>query len=236
MWIYSVRLLLSELPPVKDVLAHCYCVSLVRTLFIRHALPRHVFPARAPSRNSTQYSADDLCVNLVCEHSAWMLGDPHFFFGRTLPFLILSFILKTKRICTWEVLIISHYTIHIRSNLYMNTGLCDLGTAFFKSNFTWFNHLCSKDLSNRPIYAVLNTHNLDMIIPLKYIPIVINPARIASGDRKSQKCYGLWCALSSKWIRWPQIFLRFNIILWLSTYSQSFQKNLYVGTFGRERP
>ena len=101
-----------------------------------------------------------------------MLGDPYFFFGRTLPFLILSFILKTKIICTWEFLIISHYTIHIRSNLYMNTGLCDLGTK-------------SKDLSNRPIYAVLNTHNLDMIIPLKYIPIVINPARIASGDRKS---------------------------------------------------
>ena len=45
----------------------------------------------------------------------------------------------------------------------------------------------SKDLSNRPIYAVLNTHNLDMTPQLKYtcMPIVMNPARIASGDWKS---------------------------------------------------
>ena len=34
----------------------------------------------------------------------------------------------------------------------------------------------SKDLSKRPIYAVLNTHNLDMILQLKYMPIVMNPA------------------------------------------------------------
>ena len=33
-------------------------------------------------------------------------------------------------------------------------------------------NLCSKDLSNRPMYAVLNTHNLDMILQLKYMPIV----------------------------------------------------------------
>ena len=37
-----------------------------------------------------------------------MLGDPHFFFGRSLPFLTLSIILKNKKICVWEVLIISH--------------------------------------------------------------------------------------------------------------------------------
>ena len=42
--------------------------------------------------------------------------------------------------------------------------------------------ICSKDLSNRPIYSVLNTHNLDMILQLKYMPIVMNPARIASSD------------------------------------------------------
>ena len=31
----------------------------------------------------------------------------------------------------------------------------------------------------------LNTHNLDMILQLKYTPIVMNPARIASSDWKS---------------------------------------------------
>ena len=35
------------------------------------------------------------------------------------------------------------------------------------------------------LYAVLNTHNLDMILQLKYMPIVMNPARIASSDWKS---------------------------------------------------
>ena len=48
------------------------------------------------------------CVNLVCEYFCWTLGDPHFFFGRSLPFLTLSIILKNKKICAWEVSIISH--------------------------------------------------------------------------------------------------------------------------------
>ena len=43
----------------------------------------------------------------------------------------------------------------------------------------------SKDLSIRPKNAVLNTLNLDMILQLKYMPIVMNPARIALSDWKS---------------------------------------------------
>ena len=42
-----------------------------------------------------------------------------------------------------------------------------------------------KDLSYRPIHAVLNTHNLDMIIQLKYMLKVMNPASIASSDWKT---------------------------------------------------
>ena len=38
-----------------------------------------------------------LCGNLICEYFCRMLGDPHFFFGRSLPFLILSIILKKKK-------------------------------------------------------------------------------------------------------------------------------------------
>ena len=67
----------------------------------------------------------------------------------------------------------------------MDTGVSDLGTAFSKANSTCFNDILSKDLSNRPRYAVLNIYNLDMILQLKYIPIVMNPAKIASGDWKS---------------------------------------------------
>ena len=71
------------------------------------------------------------------------------------------------------------------SNWYIDTGVRDLEVAFFKANSAWINAIGSKDLSNRPIYAVLNIYNLDMILQLKYMPIVMNPARIASSDWKS---------------------------------------------------
>ena len=48
-------------------------------------------------QTSTKYRAGDLCVNLVCEYFCWMLDDSHFFFGRLLPFLILSITLKNKK-------------------------------------------------------------------------------------------------------------------------------------------
>ena len=61
---------------IKDVRAHGYCSSLVRTLFTRHARATSSFQARAPSRNSTKSRANDLCVNLVCEYFCWVLGAP----------------------------------------------------------------------------------------------------------------------------------------------------------------
>ena len=115
--------------------------------------------------------------------------------------------------------------MQIGSNRYTNTGVRDLEIASFKANSTWINDIGSKDLSNRPVYVVLNTHYLDMILQLKYMPIVRNPVRIASSDWKSWKCYGLWYALSSKRVRWPPIFFYvFNLILSFSTCSQSFKK------------
>ena len=58
----------------KDVRAHCYCTSLVRTLYMTW-------------RVETQQNIE---LMLICEYFCWMLGDPHFLFGRSLPFLILS--------------------------------------------------------------------------------------------------------------------------------------------------
>ena len=49
---------------------------------------------------------------------------PTFFFGRSLPFLILSIVLKHKKICTWEVAIISHIAIQIGSNWSKFTKKC----------------------------------------------------------------------------------------------------------------
>ena len=77
------------------------------------------------------------------------------------------------------------FTIQIGSNWYMDTGVSDLEVAFFKANSTPINDIGNKDLSNRPIYAVLNTHNSDMVLQLKYMPIVMNRARFASSDWKS---------------------------------------------------
>lgn len=85
-------------------------------------------------KNSIKYRADDLCVNLVCEYFCWILGEPHFFLGRSLPFLILSIILKKKKKTVrgkFELFLI--YYSH-RVEWYMDTGVCDLEVAFFKAN------------------------------------------------------------------------------------------------------
>ena len=63
-----------------------------------------------------------------------MFGDLHFFFGRSLPFLTFSIILKNKKKnCAWEVLIISHILLK-GSNWFMDTGVRDLEVVFFKAN------------------------------------------------------------------------------------------------------
>ena len=74
--------MLKEKNGIKDVCAYCYCTSLVRNLFIRHAIgtPCHVIFKRAHRvENSTKYRADDLCVKNVCEYFCWTFGDPQFF-------------------------------------------------------------------------------------------------------------------------------------------------------------
>ena len=63
-----------------------------------------------------------------------MLGDPHFFFGRSLPFLTLYIILKNKKNLCVGVLIISHILLKKGSNWYMDTGVRDLEVVFFKAN------------------------------------------------------------------------------------------------------
>ena len=87
----------------------------------------------------------------MCEYFCWKLGDPHFFFGRSLPFLTLSIILKKQKIlCVGSFNYLSH-TIKKGLNWYMDTGVRDLEVVFLKANSSRFNDICSKDLSNRPI-------------------------------------------------------------------------------------
>ena len=70
------------------------------------------------------------------------------------------------------------YTIQIGSNWYMDTGVRTQKLYFLRL-------ILADNLSNRPIYAVLNTYNFDMILQLKHMRIVMNPARIALYDWKS---------------------------------------------------
>ena len=89
----------------------------------------HVFQVRAPSGNPTKINrADELCVNLHWFGNIfWGCSVTPTFFGRLLPFLILSIILKNKKNLS---------TIQIGSNWYMDTGVCDLNIAFFNANYT----------------------------------------------------------------------------------------------------
>ena len=65
-----------------------------------------------------------------------MLGDAYFFFGRSLPFLILSIILKDKKNLYVGSFNYFSYTTQIRSKWYMDTGVGDLEVACFKANST----------------------------------------------------------------------------------------------------
>ena len=64
---------------------------------------------------------------------------------------------------------------------------------------------CSKDLSNRPIYAVLNTQ-------LRYAE-VMNPARIASSDEFVEMLYSVIRLIFKTISVNPDIFYAFNLIL-----------------------
>ena len=65
-----------------------------------------------------------------------MLGDPHFFVGRSLPFVILSVILKNKKNLYVGSFNYFSHTIHIEWNWYMKTAVRDLEEGFFKVYMT----------------------------------------------------------------------------------------------------
>ena len=79
-----------RLPPPLVRISSAHAIHWSRTCHV-------IFKRAHRVGNSTKYRADDLCVNLVCEYFCWTLGDPHFFFGRSLPFQTLSIILKNKK-------------------------------------------------------------------------------------------------------------------------------------------
>ena len=84
----------------KDVSAHCYYASLVRTLFIGHARATSFLSAHTESKTQQNIElmtfALTWCANIFVGSSV----TPTFFFSRSLPFLTLSIILKhQKNLC-----------------------------------------------------------------------------------------------------------------------------------------
>ena len=99
-------------------------------------VPRHVFQARALSRNSTKYRADDLSGSLICEYFCSMLGAPLLFFRQITSFSdSFDYTKKQKKSVRGSFNYFS-YTIQIGSNWYMDTGVRDLEIAFLKANST----------------------------------------------------------------------------------------------------
>ena len=94
----------------------------------------HVMYFKRAHRVETQQNIElmTFALTLCGEYFGWMLNNALFFFGRSLPFLILSIILK-KNLYVRSFNYFS-YTIQTESNWYMDTGVRDLEVAFFKAN------------------------------------------------------------------------------------------------------
>ena len=65
-----------------------------------------------------------------------MLGDPHFFFGRSLPFITFHYTKKQKNLYVGSFNYFSYTIQKGLNNWYMARGLHDLEVAFFKANST----------------------------------------------------------------------------------------------------
>ena len=93
---------------IKKVRADCYCATLLRTLFIRHALATSFSSALTESKTQQNIELMTFALTWWVNIFVGCSVTPTFFFSRSLPFLILHIILKNKKICAWAVMIISH--------------------------------------------------------------------------------------------------------------------------------
>ena len=75
-----------------------------------------------------------------------------------------------------------------------------------------------------------------MILQLKYKPIVMNPARIASSDWNPRNAMVCDTPYLENELGDARFFLRFQSNFIIFYLQSKFKKNLCVGTFGREHP
>ena len=116
--------------PLKDIRAHCYCASLVRTLFIRHTRATSFSCACTKSKTQQNIELMTFALTWCADIFVGCSVTPTFF--RQITSFCDSFHYTKKRGK------FNHfsYTIHIGWNWYMNTAVRDLEVAFFKANST----------------------------------------------------------------------------------------------------
>ena len=144
---------------VKDVHAHCYCASLVCTLFIRHVCATSFSSARTElkTRQNIELMTCALtwCGNIFVGCSV----TPAFFPADHFLFWFFPLYQKNKTIWTWEVLIIPHiqYYSHRVKLVHGCRSMWLRSCIFLRLIPTDLTTFVAKDLSNRPIYVVWNT-------------------------------------------------------------------------------
>ena len=122
---------------IKDVRAHCYCASLVRTLFIGHARATSSSSGRTESK--TQQNIEPMtfaltwCANIFVGCSVTTTFFPLFFRQITSFPDSFHYTKKQKNLCVGSFNYFS-YTIQIGSSWYMDTDVRDLEDVFFKAN------------------------------------------------------------------------------------------------------
>lgn len=154
-----------------DVGAHCYRISLMRTLFIRHARTRSYKELKNRVKNATKHRADGLCVTFVltrtffagCSVIPIFLTD-HFLFWFFRIYL--SNKVKKKKKTARGSFNYFAFTIYIDigRNFHITTGVCNLDVAFLRLILPELVTYVEKNLLNRPINAQINRYVLDIVL------------------------------------------------------------------------
>ena len=123
--------ILKQMKKLKDVRAHCYCASLVRTLFTGHARAMSFSSARTDSK--TQQNIERMTFALTWCANIFVGCSVTPTFIRQITSFSDSFhhTNKQKNLCVGNYF---SYTIKKGSNWYMDTGVRDLKVVFFKAN------------------------------------------------------------------------------------------------------
>ena len=122
-WITVIRCMTKEekfiIVCFEDVHAHCYCPSLVHMLFIKYACATSCISSAHTESELNKILAQMTFALTWCASIFVGCSVTPTFFQQISSFSDSFHYTKKQKICMWEVLIISQFTIQIGSNWYM---------------------------------------------------------------------------------------------------------------------